>query len=284
MYKGVIIEESLTSKGPLKGLKIVSQEVEKVTDEHETPWLEQWTCDTVEIPEEDIDRVVRNLSAAIDVKHCSNWYCDFRNENWHFVVFRERVFKINRKKREDYAEMQEYAKSLGLPEHQMPNYDLLDMQALGKFLIEAKKQTYASGNEAKVKSTREGSNDYRYTREMGGEKMAYHDCYFGGVKFIGEEVVYCGEGAPKWGMNYRGETLNAELSEAAMDAVLRPALAKVGEDESVLPVRGPKHFERDGFVYEFAAEGDLASFRGEEKVSKNGEIIYRLICNGGMIE
>lgn len=284
MYKGVIIEESLSNKDALKGLKIVAQEVEKVTEAHETPWLEQWTCDTVEIPEENIDDVVRDLSASIDVKHCGNWYCDFRNEDWHYVVFRERIFKINRKRREDYAEMQKYAKELGLPEHQMPNYDAMDEQALAKFLIEAKKQTYASGDEAKVKASRAGSNDYEYAREIGGEKMVYHDCYFGGVKFIGEEVVYCGDGAPKWGMNYRGETLNAELSEAAMDAVLRPALAKVGEDESILPVRGPKRFERDGYVYEFEVEGDLASFRGEEKVTKDGEVIYRLSCNGGMIE
>ncbi len=283
-YKGVIIEESLADKSALDGLKILIQEIEVVEEAHETPWLEKWTCDTVEVPEATIDEVTQRLASAIDIEHCGNWYCDFKNDNWHYVVFRDKIFKINRKSRDDYVKMQEYAASIGLPAHQMPNYEGFDLQLLGEFLVEAKKQTYASGDDAKVQSSREGSNDYHFATEMRGEKLAYHDTYFGGVRFMGEEVVYCGDGAPKWGMNYRGETLRPDMSEAAMDAVLRPALSMVGEDKDVLPVRGPRHFERGGYVYEFAAEGDLASFRGEEKVTKDGELIYRLICNGGIIE
>jgi hypothetical protein len=101
---------------------------------------------------------------------------------------------------------------------------------------------------------------------------------------MGEEVVYLGEGAPKWGMNYRGVTLRPDMSEAAMDAVLRPALSMVGEDKEVIPVRGPRKFERDGFVYEFKVEGTLEEFHGEETLSKDGELIYRNVCDGGIIE
>lgn len=121
MYSGVIIEESLANKQALEGLKIVKQEVEQVTEEHETPWLTQWTCDTVEIPEADIETAVKKLSDAIDTKYIGNWYCDFRNDNWHYVVFSGKIFKIDRKKREAYDEMREYALSIGLPEHQLPN-------------------------------------------------------------------------------------------------------------------------------------------------------------------
>ena len=283
-YKGVIIEESLTDKSAMEGLKVLIQEVEQVEEAHETPWLEKWTCDTVEIPESDIDAVAERLSKAIDMEHCGNWYCDFKNDQWHYVVFFEKIFKIDRSKREDYVEMQKYAAGIGLPAHQMPSFEGFDLQLLAKFLVMAKKQTYASGDEAKVASSREASNDYHFETELEGQHFAYHDTYFGGVRFMGEEVVYCGEGAPKWGMNYRGETLRLDMSEAAMDAVLRPALAAVGEDASVLPVRGPRHFERDGYVYDFEVEGVLASFRGEEKVMKDGELIYQLHCEGGIIE
>lgn len=280
MYSGVIIEESLANKRVLEGLKISKQEIEQVTEAHETPWLERWTCDTVEIPESEIDEVVQKLSESIDTEHIGNWYCDFRNNDWHYVVFSGKIFKIDRKKREAYDEMREYALSIGLPEHQLPQFEGFDLQQLGKFLIEAKKQTYASGDEAKVSSSRLGSNDYEYTDGT----LVYHDTYFGGVKFIGEEVVYNAEKQASWGMNYRGETLRPDMSEAAMDAVLRPALAMVGEDADVIPVRGPRKFERDGYVYEFEVEGTLESFSGQETVSKDGEVIYRLSCNGGMIE
>ncbi len=279
MYSGVIIEESLANRQALEGLNIVKQEVEKVTDAHETPWLAQWTCDTVEIPEADIETVVQKLSAAIDTAYIGNWYCDFRNDNWHYVVFSGKIFKIDRKKREAYDEMREYALSIGLPEHQLPMFEGFDLQHLAKFLVEAKKQTYASGDEAKIESSRAGSNDYEYSD--GG--MTYHDTYFGGVRFMGEEVVYSA-GKVSWGMNYRGETLRPDMSEAAMDAVLRPALSMVGEDTDVIPVRGPRKFERDGYVYEFEVEGTLESFSGKETVSKDGEVVYRLSCNGGMIE
>ena len=37
-------------------------------------------------------------------------------------------------------------------------------------------------------------------------------------------------------------------------------------------------------LYEVEVEGTLESFSGKETVSKDGEVVYRLSCNGGMIE
>jgi hypothetical protein len=107
---------------------------------------------------------------------------------------------------------------------------------LYKFLIEAKRQTYANANVEKVNSSRKGSHDYHYQND----KMIYHDTYFGGTKFMGEEVVYYGEDTPIWGMNYYGITIDESLSEEAMDKALRPALMMVGEDIDVIPVRAQK--------------------------------------------
>ena len=153
------------------------------------------------------------------------------------------------------------------------------MENIRDFLIRAKKYTYANASAEKSASSRQGSNDYEYSD--GG--MIYHDTYFGGTQFIGEEVVYKnGSDKPIWGMNYYGVTLDKELSEEAMDKALRPALMKVGEDD-VLPVRGPKNFVNGEYKYAFEVRGDLERFDGIERIYKNDVIIYELKCSGGRI-
>lgn len=123
-------------------------------------------------------------------------------------------------------------------------------EKLEKFLIEAKKGTYANETAEKITSSRRGSHDYAYT----SDDMVYHDTYFGGTNFMGEEVVYLEEDTPIWGMNYYGITLDASVSEEAMDKVLRPALMQVGKD-AVIPIRGPREYQngeyrfRDIFEY-----------------------------------
>ncbi len=153
--------------------------------------------------------------------------------------------------------------------------ELIDLQ---NFLIEAKKETYANGTVEKAKSTRRGSSDYEYKND----KYSYHDTYFGGTDFQGQEVVYQQEDTPIWGMIYYGRTLDESLSEEAMDNALRPALMRVGEDDTI-PVRGPKEFENQGYKYTFEVTGDLTNFEGEETIEKEGKKIYTLKCHGGRI-
>ncbi len=43
------------------------------------------------------------------------------NEQFHYVVFSQKVFKLDRTNQQDYKKMKEYAISIGLPEHQLPN-------------------------------------------------------------------------------------------------------------------------------------------------------------------
>lgn len=150
---------------------------------------------------------------------------------------------------------------------------------LYNFLVEAKKQTYANENVEKIFSSRKGSFDYEYSND----KMIYHDTYFGGIKFMGEEVIYSSDDTPIWGMNYYGVTLNENLSEEAIDNALRPALMKVGED-NILPVRGPKEYLNNGYRYTFEVNGNLDYFEGVETISKDEEKIYVLKCHGGIIK
>ncbi len=283
-YKGVIIEESLVDISIIEELEVISHDVEMIKEEDETPWLDRWTMDTVLIPEEKIEEYAKRLSKLIDISHCSNWYCDFRNEKYHYVIFSNRIFCLDKTKKEDYKKMQEYAIGIGLPKHQLPNFNDLDEGLLNRFLIEAKKSTYANANIEKETASRLGSNDYHYEVELEGEMMKYHDTYFGRVKFIGEEVVYRGSDVPKWGMNYYGNTLDEEATEELMDSILRKALMKVGEDSSVLPLRGPSYFENNGYVYTFKSEGTMDNFHGIEEVHKNGKLVFELHCHGGIIE
>lgn len=150
---------------------------------------------------------------------------------------------------------------------------------LSNFLAEAKKQTYANKNIKKSPSTRLGSFDYEYSNG----KLTYHDTYFGGTKFIGEEVVYNSKNSPVWGMNYYGVTLNENLTEDMLDNALRSALMKVGEDGTI-PVRGPKEFINNEYRYTFEVHGDLDCFNGTETIYYNNKKIYTLKCHGGIIK
>ena len=149
---------------------------------------------------------------------------------------------------------------------------------LEKFLIEAKKQTYANKNVEKVANSRLNSRDYEYKKD----NLIYHDTYFGGTRFIGEEVVYV-DNEIYWAMNYYGVTLDETLGEEAMDNALRPALMKVGED-GIIPVRGPKEFNNGEYKYSFNLEGDINYFNGTETIYKGNTKIYELKCSGGLIK
>ena len=116
-YKGVIIEESLENKEILKKVKILKTEVEKVTQEHQTPWLKQWTLHTVEIPEDEVVAIAEEISQALDSK--DEWYADFKNEDFHFIIFRNKVFKVDRTSKEQYEAVTKYGISLGIPDYQL---------------------------------------------------------------------------------------------------------------------------------------------------------------------
>jgi hypothetical protein len=152
------------------------------------------------------------------------------------------------------------------------------------FLIRAKKSTYANSTIEKVSSSRVGSSDYNYEEIIDNKKYIYHDTYFGGIKFMGEEVVYCDKDKPIWGMNYYGITYDDALGEEAMDNALRPALMKVGEDRNIIPARGPIKFENNGYIYTFETTGTIENFDGIEQIYKDNSLIYELHCSGGIIK
>jgi hypothetical protein len=118
-YQGVIIEESLSDKSVLGRVKIESTKVEPITPEHKTPWLKQWTLHTVLIDEDVADRVAEEISKSLDYSHNSAWYADFKNDKTHFIIFKDKIFKVDRSNKEEYQKATDYGLSLGIPSYQV---------------------------------------------------------------------------------------------------------------------------------------------------------------------
>ena len=153
----------------------------------------------------------------------------------------------------------------------------MDLVELKTFLIRAHHNTFANAAVKKADSLRPASQDYHF--EEGD--FSYHDTYFGGTHFVGEEVIYY-KSKPVWAMNYYGSPVHEGVSESDIDAMLRPALMQQPWDK--LPVRGPERFVEEDREYRMNLQsGDLQRFVAEEQILLNGEVIYRCSIHGGLI-
>jgi hypothetical protein len=152
------------------------------------------------------------------------------------------------------------------------------IEELKKFLLEANQHTYADADAPKTASLRPSSHDYHF--EEGD--FVYHDTYFGGKQFLGEEIVYW-KGKPFWGMNYYGRGLLEHMPESYFDEILRPALMAAPWPE--FPVRGPERFVKGEYEYALKRlEGDMAAFAAKETISQGGTIIFETFLHGGLIQ
>lgn len=116
-YKGTIIEESLSNRDVLREVKLLGTKVETVTPKHKTPWLKHWTLYDVEIPEEKADVVAGEISASLETEH--PWYTDFKNNKFHFIIYRGKIFKVDLKDPILYEGAKTYGISLGIPPYQV---------------------------------------------------------------------------------------------------------------------------------------------------------------------
>ncbi|MDO8686309.1 MAG: hypothetical protein Q7J78_06535 [Clostridiales bacterium] len=116
-YIGVIIEESLENADVLGKIKILKTDTSPVTEAHQTPWLEKWTLHTIEIDESSVEAIAELIRKSLDTKE--EWYADFRNDEFHYVIFRDKIFKIDRSRSEQYTKVKEYRISKGIPDYQL---------------------------------------------------------------------------------------------------------------------------------------------------------------------
>lgn len=150
-----------------------------------------------------------------------------------------------------------------------------DIDALNAFIVRAKAATYVGDGEH-VAPCRSGSHDLRFSE---GE-WAYHDSYFGGTDFIGEEVVYLAE-KPAWAMNYYGRILRDDLLTAAQAGqMIKASLSRMYRQGRFLG--GFEHTEND-LTYIDLSEGNVDCFHGREIIRRGQEVAYELLYHGGLI-
>jgi hypothetical protein len=155
----------------------------------------------------------------------------------------------------------------------------IDLASFLPFLIEAKKNTYASqGDEASVPSLLNGSKQLEYRKG----NYFYRDIYFGSAFFAGQEIVEY-EDRPIWSMVYSGGVFHPDASREEISriyAFLRVALRLVDETSIY---RGPNFFRKQNYTYENRYNGTLDNFYGNEAILIDGKKVYELRYCGGFI-
>jgi hypothetical protein len=154
---------------------------------------------------------------------------------------------------------------------------MINLKELSKFLVTAKKATYASGEEAKKIIEKDKSTTLIF--ESGD--WLYHDNYFGGEPYGGREVVFF-KGEPVYIMTYYGWVESTVENVSEVYTTLQGALRLISEAS---PFRGPKNFSLDGFEYINNFEGEVNKFFGEEAIiTAEGEKIYQAKYLGGLVD
>jgi hypothetical protein len=149
---------------------------------------------------------------------------------------------------------------------------LADLEA---FIVEAKRRTYV-GSGTPADPLRPGSHDLEYA----AGDFQYHDCYFGGTDFVGEEAVYW-RGRPVWAENYFGHILEPDLISAERTGqVIKSSLTEMYAKGRFLG--GFEAVDGD-CAYRDTSTGDLSWFNGREWIDRAGKIVYELYYHGGLI-
>jgi len=47
------------------------------------------------------------------------WYADFKNKSFHYIIFCNKIFKVDRSKPGQYNSVTKYGLSLGIPDYQL---------------------------------------------------------------------------------------------------------------------------------------------------------------------
>jgi len=153
---------------------------------------------------------------------------------------------------------------------------MIDKQRLCKFLVEAKKSTYAAGETAKKIVEADKST----TLIFDDGDLKYHDNYFGGEPFGGREVVFL-QNEPIYIMTYYGLVDESVPDFELVYKVLQKALSLIPED---YPFRGPKEYIDGSFIYKNTFTGEIDNFFGEETISSSqGKEIYKAKYIGGFV-
>ena len=155
----------------------------------------------------------------------------------------------------------------------------MDLKELAKFLVKAKKNTYAAGAKADgdgiLRIWRYSEGDYNYEDIFTSE---YED----DLEFSGQELV---EYKRKlvWVMGYNGGMIEQSSTKSFIDDtyIFLKAVLKLVEEDT--PFRGPSRLTIGDFDYLCCIDGDISNFTGKEQIYKKGKQVYEVEFNGGLV-
>ena len=153
---------------------------------------------------------------------------------------------------------------------------MFDKKELCKFLVKAKKSTYAAGDNAE-KIIRD---DKSTTIVFEDGDWKYHDNYFGGEPYGGREVVFF-KGKPVYIMTYYGLVDESVSDINIVYGILMNALKLIPEDK---PYRGPEKYDENDLSYSNSYTGEVDNFFGEEIITESGKEIYKAKYMGGFVD
>lgn len=106
-YSGCIIEESIKDKSILNEFEIV-----KTNADDGISYI-------VEIEDDRINEIVLKLQAAM--VEDKQWYTDLKCYDYHYIIYNDKIFKVNRDFPEQYEKAKAYGIERGIPECYLPD-------------------------------------------------------------------------------------------------------------------------------------------------------------------
>lgn len=150
-----------------------------------------------------------------------------------------------------------------------------DLTELKKFILEASRATYASGDSSVNEKQPDESTTIRYESGV----YSFRDNFFGGEPFGGREVVFF-DNKPIWMMVYYGSVF--EGSEAK--EILPFLMESLSNTTLEMPYRGPESYKSGSLRYENKLTGTVEKFSGMEKIYKEDVCVYEASYLGGLID
>lgn len=153
---------------------------------------------------------------------------------------------------------------------------MTNIKQLGEFLIKAKKSGYAAGDKVKKIKEKDKSKSIIFK----DVDWKYHDNYFGGKPFGGQEVVFL-KNQPVYMMVYYGSVNKSIKDYKKVYKFLRDALILISKDK---PFRGPQKYKQGDYIYINKSKGKIDNFSGTEIITIKGRKIYGAKYAGGLVD
>jgi hypothetical protein len=115
---GALIAESLRVGSVLEGVAVTVTKISRADlGDVDAGQPRTWSIVEFEVADEDAGPLANVLEQVL--KRAGGWYCAFRNDDEHWVVFADRTFRYRRADGSGRATAVEYGRSVGVPEAQL---------------------------------------------------------------------------------------------------------------------------------------------------------------------